>query len=70
MDYSERESILKEARESNNDDIRSAAWIRVKAELDIMVKTFENSDQDDHGEKFREIADIFITNTERGCFNE
>lgn len=70
MDYNERESILKEAREQANDDIRSAAWIKVKAELDIMVRTFENSDQDEHGEKLREIADHFVKDVERGCFHE
>ena len=70
LDFSDRESILQEAREAAETAIRSAAWMRIKAELDIMERTLEMVDSPNGHHDFREIANEFVKDIERGCFHE
>jgi len=69
MSSSERESILQEAREATGDMIRNKAWMRAKTELQIMIDTLEETDNEGHAKKLEDLIKQFIYDLEEKCFH-
>ena len=69
LDFDDRESIVKDAKEAAGDMIRNAAWRRAKAELEIMLNTFQEADRDKITDEFKQVIEKFTKKVEDKCFH-
>jgi len=70
LGHNERENIIMHAREATGDMIRNKAWKRAKTELEIMVDTLEETDQERNAEALITLIENFVCEVTYYCLHE